>query len=88
MSLKIEPMFWLLIFGVEFVWFLMEIGSRGIVKNFSCWIILELTPVLNSFSCFLMYLRNASLDHLLRSMIVNTGTPSRYIAIAVPLLAE
>jgi hypothetical protein len=35
-----------------------------------------------------MYLRKASLDQRPRSMIVNTGTPARNIAIAAPLLAE
>jgi len=35
-----------------------------------------------------MYLRKASLDHLPNSIIVNTGTPAKYIAIAALLLAE
>ncbi len=44
--------------------------------------------MLNSRTCFLMYLKNASLDQRPSSIIVNTGTPARYIAIAAPLLAE
>ncbi len=59
-----------------------------IVEKFSFMIIFSLMPELNSFTCFLMYLKKASLAHLPRSMIVNTGTPVRYIAIAAPLLAE
>jgi len=50
--------------------------------------IFELIPLLNSFICFLMYRKNALLDHLPSSMIVQTRTPERYIAIAAPHLAE
>jgi hypothetical protein len=61
--------------------------DRGIVKKSSCVIIFWLTPELNSLTCFLMYLRKALLDHLPNSIILNTGIPARYIAIAAPLLA-
>jgi len=62
--------------------------GSAIVKNFSLWIILQLIEWLNSWTVFLIYLRKASLDHRPSSIIVNTGTPARYIAIAAPLLAE
>jgi len=58
------------------------------VKKCSFWIILELISLLNSFTCFRIYRRKASLDHLHSSMMVNTGTWAKYIAIAAPLLAE
>jgi hypothetical protein len=35
-----------------------------------------------------MYQRKASLDQQPRSMMVKTGTPAKYMAIAAPLLAE
>jgi hypothetical protein len=60
----------------------------GIVKKFSFWIILSEIPLLNSFTCFQMYCKKASLDHLPNNMILKTGTPARYIAMAEPLLAE
>ncbi len=60
----------------------------GIVKNFSFIIIFSLNSLLNSFTCFLMYRKNASLDHLPRSIMVNTGTPERYMVMAAPLRAE
>jgi hypothetical protein len=44
--------------------------------------------LLNSCTCFLMCNKNASLDQHLTSMIMYTGIPARYIAIAAPLLAE
>jgi hypothetical protein len=53
----------------------------GIVKNYSF-------VSLILFFCFLMYHKNASLDHLPSSMIVQTGTSERYIGIAAPHLAE
>lgn len=53
-----------------------------------CIIIFWHISVLNSFICFLMYRKNASLDQCPRSIIVNTGMSARYIAIAAPLLAE
>jgi len=58
------------------------------VKNCSFVIIFWLTPALNSCTCFLMYLKKASLDQRPRSIIVKTGTPPRYIAMAAPLRAE
>jgi hypothetical protein len=63
-------------------------SAVGIVKKSSDWIVFVLIPVLNSFTCFRMYRRNASLDQRLRSITVYTETPARYIAIAAPLLAE
>jgi len=44
----------------------------------------EDTPELNSCTWRWMYHRNASLDHLPMSMIVKTGTPARYMAMADP----
>jgi hypothetical protein len=38
----------------------------------------------NCSTCFLMYCKNASLDHLPMSMMVYTGTPAWYISIAAP----
>jgi hypothetical protein len=58
------------------------------VKNLSFFSIFLLIPLLNSFTCFCIYLRNASLDRHPRSIIVYTGMPDKYIAIAAPLLAE
>ena len=37
-----------------------------------------------SCTCFLIYFRNAVLDHLRISMIEKTGTPARYMAITAP----
>ena len=42
----------------------------------------------NCSTCFLMYLRKASLLHLPMSIIVKIGTLSRYIAMAAPLRME
>jgi hypothetical protein len=47
-------------------------------------IIFEEIPCDNFCTCFLMYLRNALLDHLPISMIEKIGTPERYMAIAAP----
>jgi len=58
------------------------------VKKCSFVIILELMPLLNSLTCFLMYLKKASLDQRPSNMMVNTGTWAKYIAMAAPLLAE
>ncbi len=72
-------------------WFL-ALGSSweedGTVKKCSWVIIFWLIPVLNSLTCFLIYLRNASLDQRPNNIIVNTGMPARYIAMAAPLHAE
>ena len=50
--------------------------------------ILFATFWLNSITCFLMYLRKASLDQRPISMIMNTGHSPRYIAMAAPDLIE
>jgi hypothetical protein len=42
------------------------------------------TPKLNCWTCWWMYWRKASLDHLLINMMVNTGIPDKYIAIVAP----
>ncbi len=47
-------------------------------------IIFKEIPCENSCTCFLMYLRNAVLDHLPISMINKIGNPERYMAIAEP----
>jgi len=65
-----------------------SIEVDGTVKKCSFWIILELIPLLNSLTCFWIYLRKASLDHRPRSIIVKTGTWANYIAMAAPLWAE
>jgi hypothetical protein len=64
------------------------LDAKGIVKKCSFWIIFELIPALNSFTCFQMYRRNALLGHLPSNIIVNTETAAKYMAIAAPLLAE
>ena len=50
--------------------------------------ILFATFWLNSMTCFLMYLRKASLDQRPISMIMKTGHSPRYIAMAAPDLIE
>jgi hypothetical protein len=72
------------------VWFKGWLGPFGLskaalvmVKKFSF-----LIPELNSFTCLRIYLRNVSLNQRLRSMMVNTGTQARYMAIAAPHCAE
>ncbi len=72
-------------------WFRMRgssVDNSGMVKNFSLEIIFWLISLLNSCTCFLMYRRKALLDQRPISIIVYTGTPARYIAIAAPLLVE
>jgi hypothetical protein len=58
------------------------------VKNSSFWIMFVLIPELNPFTCFHIYLRNAALDQRQSSIIANTGTPAKNIAMVAPLQAE
>ena len=62
--------------------------AEGIVKKLSLVIIFELTSLLNSFTCFLIYRRKASLDHRPKSMMVKTEISAKYMAMAAPLLVE
>jgi hypothetical protein len=55
-----------------------------IVKKRSFSIIIELTELLNSWTSLRIHHKNASLDQRPNNMIVYTGTPARYIAIAAP----
>jgi hypothetical protein len=88
-SLKLMPLFVCVPCLKDGIGFVSSSGvDVGIVKKFSFVIIFWLTPWLNSFICFLMYLSKASLDHRPRSIIVKTGMPAKYMAIAAPLLAE
>ncbi len=50
-----------------------SVEVEGTVKKLSLVIIFELTPFLNSLTCFLMYLRKASLDQRPNYMMVKTG---------------
>ena len=77
--------------GLLCVWGSVSLLSRelsGMVKSWydSSDIIASLTPLLNSLTCFLMYLRKASLHHRPYSMMVYVGTVlgyfARYIAMA------
>ena len=83
MDLKLRPIFWSDVrFESVFGHLLFISRSDGIVKKDSFWIVLELIPELNSFTCFLIYRRKASLDQRPSNMIVKTGTLARYIAMA------
>jgi hypothetical protein len=66
--------------------FSIGLDSVGFWMCLKVWtsIIFEDMPCENSWTCFLMYLRKAVLDHLPISMIEKTGTPARYMAIAAP----
>jgi hypothetical protein len=75
-------------FRILFTFLGSLLDAGGTVKKFSFWIIFVLISVLNSFTCFLIYLRKASLDQRPNIMIIITGTPLRYIAMAAPLRAE
>ena len=46
------------------------------------------TPIVNSSTCFLMYFKKARLDHQPTNIIVNSGTPFRYICMAADDLTE
>ena len=66
--------------------FSIGLDSVGFWMCLKVWtsIIFEDMPCENSWTCFLVYLRKAVLDHLPISMIEKTGTPARYMAIAAP----
>ena len=60
-----------------------------IVKNVSAWdIIMSLTPVVNSFTCFRRYNRNASLFHRPSNMMVDVRAWARCNSIAQLVLRE
>ncbi len=70
----------------------MAWDSRVIIKSGRCCIELFILVHFGTDSCteyvFLIYRKNASLDKWFSSMLVKTGTPARFIAIAAPLWTE
>ncbi len=67
-------------FSIGFV----SVGFWTCLNNCTSSIIFEEIPCENSCTCFLMYLRNAVLDHIPISMIEKIGTLERYMAITAP----
>jgi hypothetical protein len=66
----------------------MDAWETEIVIHAGCGTILETTPELNSCIWWQIKRRNVLLIQLPISIMVNTGTISRYIVIAVPLPIE
>ena len=75
-------------FGVRVSCLDMDGWKLGVVKYDSLRIICVETLCENCSTCFLIYRRNASLNHLPIIMMVKVGTLARYIAMADPDLIE